>query len=60
MNFRKGDIVEVAVLGDNSMPGVIVSTKGTVAQIYYPQLSGCIWIPFDLIIEVKGNDGEVQ
>lgn len=64
MNFRKGDLVEVNSLVHDfenvEIAGLVISTKGAVAEVHYPNLSGCIWIPFDLLTLVKASNEKLQ
>jgi hypothetical protein len=56
INFRKGDIVRDTLDDTDKWVGLVVGVKGQVAEIYYPQHSGRIWMPFDSLERV--NDGE--
>jgi len=55
-NFRKGDIVRDTLDDTDKWMGLVVGVKGQVAEIYYPQSSGRIWLPFDTLERIE--DGE--
>lgn len=55
-NFRKGDIVRDTLDDTDKWVGLVVDVKGQVAEIYYPQHSGRIWMPFDVIERVEGGE----
>jgi hypothetical protein len=55
-NFRKGDIVRDTLEDTDKWVGLVVAVKGQVAEVYYPQHSGRIWMPFDTLERV--TDGE--
>jgi hypothetical protein len=56
-NFRKGDIVRDTLDGTDKWVGLVVGVRAQVAEIYYPQSSGRIWLPFDTLESVE--DGEL-
>lgn len=49
VNFRKGDIVRDTLDDTDKWVGLVVEVKGKVAEIYYPQYSGRVWLPFDTL-----------
>lgn len=53
VNFRKGDIVRDTLDDTGSWTGLVVGVKGQVAEIYYPQHSGRLWLPFDTLVRVE-------
>ena len=55
-NFRKGDIVRDMLDDTDRWAGLVVGVKGQVAEIYYPLSSGRIWLPFDTLERLDGED----
>lgn len=49
VNFRKGDIVRDTIEESDRWVGLVVGTRERVAEVYYPQYSGRIWLPFDCL-----------
>lgn len=54
INFRKGDIVRDTLDETDKWVGLVVGVKGQVAEIYYPQCSGRVWLPFDTLERLDG------
>ena len=52
VNFRKGDIVRDTLDDAEKWVGLVVGVKGQVAEVYYPQHSGRLWLPFNLLEKV--------
>jgi hypothetical protein len=36
--------------------GLVVSTRERVAEVYYPQYSGRIWLPFDCLERMENSN----
>lgn len=51
-NFRKGDIVRDQLDDTGDWVGLVVATREKVAEVYYPQHSGRLWLPFDTLEHV--------
>jgi len=56
VNIRKGDIVRDLLDDSDRWTGLVVGVKGQVAEIYYPQSSGRIWLPFETLEKLEGED----
>lgn len=55
-NFRKGDIVRDTLEDTGKWVGLVVGVKGQIAEIYYPQHSGRLWLPFDTLEMVESEE----
>jgi len=57
VNIRKGDVVrdtlELGPYGHEQKMGLVVGVKGQVAEVYYPEYSGYVWLPFDVLEKVE-------
>jgi len=64
VNVRKGDIVrdtmELGPYGQEQKMGLVVGVKGQVAEVYYPDYSGYVWIPFEILEKVEMSDQGVD
>ena len=60
VNFRKGDIVRDTLEDTDKWVGLVVAVKGQVAEIYYPQHSGRLWLPFDTLERVEGGETAIN
>ena len=56
VNIRKGDIVQDTLDDTDKWVGLVVDVKGQVAEVYYPQYSGRVWLPFDTLVRLDGNE----
>jgi hypothetical protein len=64
VNIRKGDVVrdtlELGPYGEDQKMGLVVGIKGRVAEVYYPEYSGYIWLPFDVLEKIEMSDQKVN
>jgi hypothetical protein len=64
VNLRKGDVVrdtlELGPYGQERKMGLVVGVKGRVAEVYYPDYSGYVWLPFDILERVEMSEQKVN
>lgn len=64
VNIRKGDVVrdtlELGPYGEEQKMGLVIGTKGRVAEVYYPEYSGYVWLPFDILEKVEMSQQNVD
>ncbi len=56
VNIRKGDVVRDTMEDSDKWVGLVVSTRERVAEVYYPQYSGRIWLPFDCLERMENSN----